>query len=493
MLALADATFPQAVARFADFLRIPSISTDPAHASDCRTAAQWVAGQLRELGLEAALHEVNWAPPGHPVVMGHHDEAGQPGAGDVGTATAGTGTSAGKPTLLFYGHYDVQPVDPLALWQHPPFEPTILQESDGREVMAARGASDDKGQLLTFLEALRIWQAQSGSLPCNLRILIEGEEETGGENLPFFLEAHKAQLDADLVLVCDTGMPNRTTPAVTTSLRGLVADEVTIHGADRDLHSGMYGGAAANPATLMARALATLHDANGAVTLPGFYEGVSKPTEQQLASWRGLFPDENLPLRAVGLAQPAGERGFSALEQTWARPSCDINGLSSGYEGEGFKTVLPASATAKVSFRLVAGQDPEKVRATFRAHMASHMPPDVRISFKPYGASPGFALDRDNKWLAPILEGLSAAWGTKGACIGCGASIPLAEQMKTILGLDAFLVGFAQDDDRIHSPNERYGLDSYRNGIRSWLHILHRLTQPGAAPGQGNAPAPQPR
>ncbi|RUT24654.1 hypothetical protein C0V97_15285 [Asaia sp. W19] len=445
-----DQDLEQSLERLFALLRIPSISAQPKHAEDCRKAAEWLRTELTALGFDASVRET----PGHPMVVGH-DAGGQSG-----------------PHVLFYGHYDVQPTDPLTLWKSDPFAPVITTEGDGRRIIVARGASDDKGQLLTFIEACRAWKAVHGTLPLKVSILIEGEEESGGANLMPFLKANASELKADVALICDTGMPDRRTPAITTGLRGLVGEEVVIECATHDLHSGMFGNAARNPIELLCKALGSVRDAQGRVTLPGFYDGVSVPSETVRAQWRAIFPDDALTLAPVGLSKAAGEEGFTAIEQIWARPSYEINGISGGYEGDGFKTVLPARAMAKVSFRLVPGQDPQAVRDAFRAHIRAVLPPDARVSFTEHGASTGFAVPEDGPLLRTALGALGEEWGVPAVSIGCGGSIPVVAEVKEALDMDSLLIGFAQDDDRIHSPNEQYGVDSFHKGIRSWVRIL---------------------
>ena len=328
-----DAGQARALERLFQFMRIESISTDPAHAPACRAAADWLVHELADIGFEASRRDT----AGLPIVVGH-------GGGE-------------GPHFLFYGHYDVQPVDPLELWDRPPFQPRIGDTPRGPAIFG-RGASDDKGQVMTFLEAMRAWRQVTGRLPGRLTVLIEGEEESSSPSLAPFLEANAAELRARMALVCDTGMLGPEWPAITTMLRGIVGDELTIHAADRDLHSGVYGGAAINPIRVLARILAGLHDARGRITLPGFYDGVSELPETIRAQWDALDYDAGGFLGAVGLSRLAGEEGRSVFEQVWSRPTCDINGIWGGYTGEGFKTVLPAEAHAKVSFRLVGEQDP---------------------------------------------------------------------------------------------------------------------------------------
>lgn len=452
-LAEVDAGLDKSLERLFALLRIKSISTDPAYAAECRRAADWIAGELATLGFDAAARPT----PGHPVVVAHGPA--QPG-----------------PHVLFYAHYDVQPVDPLNLWHTDPFDPQIV-EKDGRRIIVARGASDDKGQMLTFIEACRAWKAATGSLPLRISMMLEGEEESGGKNLPPFMRDNAAELRADVALVCDTDMWDRQTPSITTMLRGLVADEVEITAADKDLHSGMFGNAARNPNQVLAEIIASLRAPDGSVTLPGFYDDVAEISPALKAQWAGLGFDEAAFLGGVGLSTPAGEQGRSVLEMLWARPTCEINGMIGGYTGDGFKTVIPAKASAKISFRLVSGMQPDKIRAAFRAHVEKLVPPDCTVKFTPHGGSPAITVPADGPFVAKALKGLSEEWGKPAVVTGSGGSIPVAGDFKSILGLDTLLIGFAHVDDQIHSPNEKYDLESFHRGIRSWVRVLAALAE----------------
>ncbi|ODT71102.1 MAG: hypothetical protein ABS75_10245 [Pelagibacterium sp. SCN 63-23] len=451
VLAAVDAGLDQSLERLFHLLRIKSISTDPAYAAECQKAADWIAGELNTLGFSAAARPT----PGHPVVVAH-------------------GPEQAGPHVLFYAHYDVQPVDPLDLWHTDPFEP-VIKEKDGRKIIVARGASDDKGQMLTFIEACRAWKAATGALPIRISLMLEGEEESGGKNLPPFMRDNAEELKADIALVCDTDMWDRQTPSITTMLRGLVADEVEIIAADKDLHSGMFGNAARNPNQLLAEIISSLRAPDGSVTLPGFYDDVAEISPELRTQWQGLGFDEKLFLGAVDLSVPAGEQDRSVLEMLWARPTCEINGMSGGYTGDGFKTVIPARASAKISFRLVSGQDPAKIRAAFRAHVESMLPADCSVKFTPHGGSPAITVPADGHYLRQALQGLSEEWGKPAVITGSGGSIPVAGDFKSILGLDTLLIGFAHVDDQIHSPNEKYDLESFHRGIRSWVRVLGAL------------------
>ncbi len=448
-----DTDLPESLERLKDLLRIPSISTDPAHSGDVDQAADWLVRELAGLGLAARKD----ATPGHPMVV----------------AKGGDGDG---PHLLFYAHYDVQPVDPLELWDRPPFDPEV-QETPKGKVIRARGASDDKGQMMTFIEACRAWLKVHGSLPVRLTFCLEGEEECGSPSLVPYLEANRDALKADLALICDTGLFDPETPAITTMLRGLLGEEIIIHGPDKDLHSGMFGGAAINPARVLARILADLHDDQGRVMVPGFYDGVPELPDALRAQWEGLGFDADGFLGAVGLSKPAGEAGRTALEMLWSRPTCEINGMTSGYSGAGFKTVLPAQASAKVSFRLVGTQDPHKLREAFRAFVRERLPEDCRVEFIEHGASPASVMETGHPAFGAARAALSQEWPKPAAFVGAGGSIPIAGYFKSILGMDSMLIGFAKDDDQIHSPNEKYDLDSFHRGIRSWARILDAVAE----------------
>jgi len=455
VLAHVDDALPRSLERLFALLSIDSISTDPAHADSCRRAADLMVDELADIGFDARRHDT----PGHPMVLGHH-----------------AGAVDGAPRLLFYGHYDVQPVDPLPLWHRPPFEPA-LEETAAGTVIRARGAADDKGQLMTFVEACRAWKAVTGSLPAPVTVFLEGEEESGSPSLVPFLKANLDPLTADLALVCDTGMWDANTPTVSTMLRGMVGEELTITGPSLDLHSGMYGGAAINPIRVLTRILADLHDDTGRVTLEGFYDGVDEPSAETLAEWASLEQDESAFLGAVGLTTPAGEQGRSVLEQVWSRPTCDVNGIDGGYTGEGFKTVIPSIARAKVSFRLVGRQDSAAVRQAFEAHVAARLPADCTASYKSKDGSPAIVMPVDAPAFRAARDALTAEWDRPAVQAGCGGSIPVVGHIREILGMDSLLVGFMLDDDAIHSPNEKYALRSFHKGTRSWVRILDALAR----------------
>jgi acetylornithine deacetylase/succinyl-diaminopimelate desuccinylase-like protein len=452
VLAHLDADSAAARARLCDWLRIPSISAQPTHAEDCRRAAAWARDRLAESGFEAALRPT----AGQPCVVAHH-----PGPGGA------------APHLLYYGHYDVQPADPLPLWTSPPFEPRIVPGPHGDRVVA-RGAVDDKGQTSLWLEALRAWHQVAGGPPCKVTVLIEGEEETGSPSLDAFLAANAAELRADVAVISDTGMWDMATPAITTRLRGMVYAQIDLFAADRDLHSGLYGGVALNPLNLLARILGGLHDAEGRVQIPGFYDGIAEPAAQQREAWEALGFDEAAFLGDVGLSVPAGETGRGPLERQWARPTADVNGIWGGYMGEGSKTVIPAEAHAKLSCRLVPGQDPERIKEGIRRFVAARLPADARaeVRFLGGGGAPAIEVPADSDWVRTARRALAEEYGRDAVLIGSGGSIPVVESMRRLLGLDSLLVGFGLADDQVHSPNEKFELTNLHRGARCHARML---------------------
>ena len=452
VLARVEQDFPVQQARWLDLLRIPSISAQPAHAADCRAAAEFLRRDLESIGFTASLRET----PGHPVVVAHH-----PGPGPH------------APHLLFYGHYDVQPAEPLDLWASPPFDPAVVDGPHGPRVVA-RGAVDDKGQVAMWLGALRAWVEETGSLPVRATVLIEGEEEVGSVNLDAFLTANRDELGADVAVISDTNMWDIDTPAITSSLRGLVYMHVLLKAASRDLHSGMYGGSALNPVNALTRALAALRDATGRITLPGFYDGVAEVSAEQAAQWASLGFDEGKYLGDIGLSVPSGETGRGGLERLWARPTCDINGIWGGYQGPGAKTVIASEAGAKVSFRLVPGQDPEKIAASFKAFMQAHVPADAKLEISG-GGSPAFRVAADSKFIDAARAALAEEYGRPAVLIGGGGSIPVVGSFHRLLGLDSLLMGFGLEDDQIHGPNEKFEVRCFRHGTRSHARLLGHL------------------
>jgi acetylornithine deacetylase/succinyl-diaminopimelate desuccinylase-like protein len=454
VLARADADNPGAIERLKDFLRIPTISTDPKYAPEVRRGAVWSAEHLRALGFDARVVDT----PGHPMVLATH-----PGP---------KGTSA--PRVLFYGHYDVQPADPLELWESPPFEPVVVDGPRGKRIVA-RGAVDDKGQVMTFIEALRAWHACAGSPPCPVTVMLEGEEESGSPSLEPFMESHRKELDADVAIVSDTGMWDVNTPAITTMLRGLVYIEATLTGPSHDLHSGLYGGAIVNPINALARMVASLHHDDGRVAIAGFYDEVRALPKRTKAQWAGLGFDEAEFLGAAGLRRGFGEPGFGAMERTWCRPTCDCNGIKGGYIGAGAKTVIASQASVKISCRLVADMDPEKTYERLCAHLHARVPAGFGLKIESFGRNPPIRVADESPYLTAAERALEKVYGRGPVRIGSGGSIPAVGSIQRILGLESLLVGFGLDDDRVHSPNEKFELTCLHRGTRSHAAILKAI------------------
>jgi acetylornithine deacetylase/succinyl-diaminopimelate desuccinylase-like protein len=438
-----DASINQLV----EFLSIPSVSTKPEHAGDLRQCAQWLADKLKAADLNAEIRETG----GHPVVLAKNDH------------------KPGRPTVLFYGHYDVQPPEPLEQWKTGAFTPTLR---DG--AIYARGAADDKGQVWAHVEAVSAWQ-HHGGLPINLTMLIEGEEEIGSDNLERFVKENREVLKADIAVISDTNQFARGVPAITYGLRGLVYCEVVITAADHDTHSGLYGGAIPNPANILVELLATLHTADGKVNIPSFYDDVQPLSQAERDAWKKLPFDEAAWLGHLKLSQTMGEAGFSTLERRWARPTCDINGLTSGYQGHGAKTIIPSKASAKVSMRLVANQDPLKIVTAFENTLRQRCPNSVKIEFSRYGLAGPVLVPREGKAMTLAAEALQQGFGATPTLIREGGSIPVVALIKSTLGIDTLLLGFGLPDDRVHSPNEKFDLDALHKGTRTAAVLYERL------------------
>jgi acetylornithine deacetylase/succinyl-diaminopimelate desuccinylase-like protein len=456
-LAAVDAELEASLGRLAELVSIPSISTDPAYDQDCRSAADWVVGELKALGFKAEARKT----PKHPMVVAHY----VPKTGNAAT-----------PHVLFYGHYDVQPVDPLDLWNTKPFVMTRQSGKSGRDILVGRGTADDKGQFMTFVEAARALIKTTGDLPIRATFLIEGEEESGSPSLIPFLKANRNELSCDIAFVCDTNMWDHKTPAITTRLRGLVHEEITITGPSIDLHSGLYGGAASNPLRVLSNLIAALHDKQGKVTIPGFYVGVAPLPAKTAKQWKSLKFSEKAFLGAVGLKSGAGEKGKSVLEQIWARPTAEVNGMWGGYTGAGQKTVIASKAHAKLTFRLVGKQNPAKILKAFQAWAKKQMPKHAKLEFSGHGGgSPASEIPESNIFIKKSSAALKREFKRDTVLIGSGGSIPIVRSFKDILDMDSVLVGFGLGDDAIHSPNEKYDLSSFHRGIRSWVRIMTEL------------------
>jgi acetylornithine deacetylase/succinyl-diaminopimelate desuccinylase-like protein len=448
-----DSRREQTLAGLMEFLRIPSVSTKPDHAPQMVRCANWLTEQLRAAKLTAQVRSTG----GHPIVLAKNEH------------------KPGRPTVLFYGHYDVQPPEPLEKWTTAAFEPTVRNGA-----VYARGAVDDKGQVWANVEAVAVWQ-EHGGLPVNITMLIEGEEEIGSENLERFVAENRGELAADIVLVCDTGQFARGVPAITYGLRGLVYTEVFLTGPDHDLHSGMYGGAVPNPANVLCELLATLHNPDGTVNIPGFYDDVLPLSEVERKAWKKLPFDEKEMLQHLGLSSVSGEASYSTLERRWARPTCDINGLTSGYQGHGAKTIIPSVASAKVSMRLVPNQDPLKIVTAYEKALRDRCPKNVKIEFQRHGLAGPVLVPHEGRAMQLAAESVKIGFGTAPTLIREGGSIPVVALFKTELNLDTLLVGFGLPDDRVHSPNEKFDLDALHCGTRTAAALYQKLAGLGGA------------
>ncbi len=431
-----------------ELLRIPSVSAQPDHNDDTKRAAEFVRDDLIRMGIAAELIPTQ----GHPLVYGESLNA------------------PGKPTLLIYGHYDVQPPEPLEPWLSPPFEPTIR---DGN--LYARGATDDKGQMFTHLKAAEAWLKGVGSLPLNVKFLIEGEEEVGGANLEKYVAEHRSRLACDYAVISDTSQFAPGIPAVTYGLKGLAYFEVIVHGAKNDLHSGTFGGAVANPCNALAVILASLKGADGKIRLPGFYDPVVPLEDWERAEFAKLPFSESEFQASVGVTSLEGEAGYTTLERKWARPTCDVNGIYGGYQGPGPKTVLPCKAGAKLSFRLVPHQDPATVAQQFREHVKAVCPPGVTYEIIVHHGAPSVLVSVDKPGVRAAVRAIKAGFGTDPVFMREGGSIPVVGLFKDQLGIDTLLLGWGQNDDNLHGPNEKFSLADFHRGIKASAHLLAEL------------------
>jgi acetylornithine deacetylase/succinyl-diaminopimelate desuccinylase-like protein len=448
--------------RFVDelkaLLRIPSVSTDPAHFGDVRKAAEFVAADLRRIGMEnVRLIETTTAahPDGHPLVCGEWLKA------------------EGAPTALLYGHYDVQPPDPLDEWKSPPFEPT---ERDGN--LYARGAVDDKGQMWMHVKALEaLFAANNGRLPVNVRVIVEGEEEVGGEGIAAFVREHPEQLKADVALVSDTEMFAPDLPTLCVGLRGMIYTEIEARGARTDLHSGMYGGAAPNPFVALAQIIAKLKDESGKILIPGFYDKVAKPSAAELAAWKALpFDEEHYRETEVGSTELTGEAEYSVLERTWSRPTLDVHGMPGGFTGSGAKTVIPARALAKVSMRLVPDMTPAETFALYKKYVESICPKGITVEVRMIHSGDPIVVSTDNPYVKAATEAMQTVFGVDTVFVRGGGSIPIVGDFIRELGIPTILMGFGLPDDNLHAPNEKFHLANFHRGIESIIRFLSTLS-----------------
>jgi len=445
--------FDVSVRKLLELISIPSISNEDSGRAGIVRAAEWLVRELSAIGLSVKIVQTK----GHPVVLAHSKP----------------GSQIKHPRLLFYGHYDVQPVGDVTEWRYPPFEPRVIEE-DGTRRFYGRGASDSKSQLWTFIEALRAWKEVEGNFPTEIVVMLEGEEESGSQSLPAFIDAHRDELRCDVAFICDAEMWSPTQPAITTQLKGLVHERVTILAPNPDLHSGHYGAVAANPIRILSGILANLHDEAGRVTIDGFYDDVCEIPNDLRQQWQELARDV-ARFEEVDLDGGVAEEGYSALEAMWGRPTIDINGITGGNQGPGERSVLPGSATARLSFRLVRGQEPEKVRAAFRAYVESRLPKGCKVEFDGAGGSRAVVLSQESPFLAAAARGLEQEWESPTILRGTGGAIPLVQHLSDVLGAECVVIGFILPGDAIHAPNERYDTERLRKGARSWARIFEQI------------------
>ncbi len=445
------------VAELCEYLRLPSVSAQVQHKNDMRACADWLATHCRRIGLEARVCGTN----GHPIVV-----AKTPASAALRSAKA-------RPHFMIYGHYDVQPPEPLELWTSPPFEPRIV----GRSIFA-RGATDSKGQHFAHLKAVEAYLKTGIPLPCDLTFVIEGEEEVGSANLAKFLKTNRNELRCDAVVVSDTGMPDADHPALTYSLRGIIAFEITVHGPERDLHSGIFGGAVDNPAMALSQLLAKLRDQNGRVAIPDFYDEVAPLSAYERKQFRRLPTSDEELRKLVGVKRLFGERGFTPTEQRSARPTFEINGLTSGYQGEGSKTIVPALARAKITCRLVPGQRPARIRKIVCDYLKKICPPTVRLDIEAGHGAEAYFVSPTSPRAQAALRALHAAFHCKPVLLREGGSIPIVNEFKKILGADSLLLGLGLPDDNSHSPDEKFSLNCFEGGQRMSALLWQELSAP---------------
>jgi acetylornithine deacetylase/succinyl-diaminopimelate desuccinylase-like protein len=440
------------VAELCELIRFPSVSAQPQHKKDLRACAEWIVKHCRQIGLEATLR----LTAGNPIVV----------------AKTPREKNSRKPHYVVYGHYDVQPPEPLNLWKSPPFEPRI----EGRNLFA-RGSTDNKGQFFAHLKAVEAYLKTGTPLPCDLTFVIEGEEEVGSESVATFLKTNRHELECEAIVISDTGMPSPKHPALGYSLRGIMAFEITLHGPARDLHSGGFGGAVDNPAMALSQLLGRLRDKNGHITIPGFYDGVAPLSAYERKEYARLPITDAALQKMIGVKKLFGERGFTSSERRSARPTFEINGLTSGYQGEGSKTIIPSWARAKITCRLVPNQKPEQVRKAVVAHLKKICPPTVRLEIEAGHGAEAYLVSPTGKSAQAALRALASAFGHKPILMREGGSIPIVNQFKKILGADSLLLGLGLPDDSAHSPNEKFSLGCFENGQRMSALLWQELVR----------------
>jgi len=456
IVALINSSREEAVDQLFDFLRIPSVSADSSFQPDILRCAEFVQNAMQKAGLSAEIIPTD----GHPIVYGERIEADD------------------RPTILIYGHYDVQPADPLDEWTSPPFDPQIR---DGR--IYARGATDDKGQLFTHIKSIEAWVSTVGTLPINIKFLVEGEEEVGSDHLDRFLKENRERLKSDVAVISDTSQYGDGIPAITYGLRGIIAAEICLTGPSKDLHSGIFGGSIANPANAIATLCGSLVASDGRVKIPGFYDDIQPVASAERAQFAELPFSTDTFLETTGSSDVWGEDGWSTLERRWIRPTCDINGILSGYTGEGPKTIVPSWAKAKITCRLVPGQDPDTILNSLEQYLQEQCPDGLRFEFSRFHGCPAFVFDPTSKWLTAASEAVAVAFGSDPVFIREGGSIPVVMSFKQILNVDTLLLGWGRNSDNLHSPNEHIHLADFHNGLMASAILwdsLSRVSQDSA-------------
>jgi acetylornithine deacetylase/succinyl-diaminopimelate desuccinylase-like protein len=451
------------VAELCELLKIPSVSAQEQHKPDMRACAGWLVNHCRQIGLDARLCKTD----GHPIVV-----AKTPGR-KAGSEKRKAGKNL-RPHFMVYGHYDVQPPEPLELWKSPPFEPRIA----GRSIFA-RGSTDNKGQHFAHLKAVEAYLKTGTPLPCDLTFVIEGEEEVGSEHLAKFLKENRAELNCDAIVVSDTGMPDKKHPALTYALRGIIAFEVTLHGPARDLHSGIFGGAVDNPAMALAQSLGKLRDKNGRIAIPHFYDDVKPLTAYERKEFKRLPTNDRELQQLIGVKKLFGERGFTPTELRSARPTFEINGLTSGYQGEGSKTIVPALARAKITCRLVPNQNPSRIRKVVCDYLKKICPPTCRLEIEAGHGAEAYIVSPTGSHAQAALRALRKAFNREPVLLREGGSIPIVNDFKKVLGAETLLLGLGLPEDNAHSPNEKFDLDCFENGQRMSAFLWQELSGSG--------------